>query len=187
MLQKLKKNQPRNLKLKSLDNELNEFIIIGRLGRPYGIKGWIHAFAESDQADSLLKYSPIYIDNGAGWKELEIDQKKAHGKSFILHVKGMDTPEEVRRLTSKHVAITKSQLSRLEEDEYYWADLIGLNVVGVDGVQFGQVKELVRTGPHEVLVVEGVSRHLIPFLLDKYVMKVDLAKKEIIVDWDPEF
>jgi 16S rRNA processing protein RimM len=72
-------------------------------------------------------------------------------------------------------------------DEYYWSDLIGLEVVTLAGEVLGQVTELQQTGAHDVLVVTGERRRLLPFVMGRVIRTVDLASGRIVVDWDAGF
>ena len=75
----------------------------------------------------------------------------------------------------------------MRNDEYYWADLIGMDVVTVDGVMLGKVDHLFETGANDVLVVQGERERLLPWVLHDFIKAVSLDDKRITVDWDPEF
>jgi 16S rRNA processing protein RimM len=86
------------------------------------------------------------------------------------------------------IFISKQQLPKTGADEYYWNDLIGLNVETASGVKLGAVDHLLETGANDVLVVmDGETERLIPFLQQQTVLSIDLAARLIIVDWDPDF
>ena len=83
--------------------------------------------------------------------------------------------------------MARDQLPEPEEDEYYWTDLIGLTVNTLEGVKLGQVLRLIETGSNDVLVVNGERERLIPLLWDNVVIRVEIEKGIIVVDWDPDF
>jgi len=85
------------------------------------------------------------------------------------------------------IAIKRDQLPATEDNEFYWIDLEGLKVVNQEGIDLGVVESLMETGANDVLVVRGDKERLIPFVMDEYVLDVDLDKGTITVDWDPEF
>jgi len=85
------------------------------------------------------------------------------------------------------IGIRRDQLPATAPGEYYWRDLQGLKVVTVKGELLGTVDHLMETGANDVLVVDGDREHLIPFVLDKVIVNVDLDKAEIQVDWDKDF
>ena len=85
------------------------------------------------------------------------------------------------------IGIRRDQLPATVSGEYYWHDLLGLKVVTVTGELLGTVDQLIETGANDVLVVGGDRERLIPFVLDKVIVNVDLDKAEIRVDWDKDF
>ena len=85
------------------------------------------------------------------------------------------------------IGIRPDQLPLTASGEYYWRDLQGMKVVTANGELLGTVDHLIETGANDVLVVDGDRERLIPFVLDKVVMSVDLDKAEIQVDWDKDF
>ena len=78
-------------------------------------------------------------------------------------------------------------MPKARKGEYYWADLIGLHVKTVDGVDFGIVEQMLETGANDVVVVSGERERLIPFLQEQTIVDIDLQAGEMLVDWDPEF
>ena len=84
------------------------------------------------------------------------------------------------------IAVYKSQLPALERGAFYWAQLEGLKVVNIQGVELGKVRNLFETGANDVMVVLGDRERLIPFVRS-VVQKVDLAAGALIVDWDADF
>ena len=71
--------------------------------------------------------------------------------------------------------------------EYYWADLVGLRVETVDGVELGRIEQLFETGSNDVIVVQGDRERLVPYIWEQVVREVDLEAGVMRVDWDPEF
>jgi 16S rRNA processing protein RimM len=78
-------------------------------------------------------------------------------------------------------------LPKARANEYYWADLVGLRVRTVDGIDFGAVEQMLETGANDVVVVAGERERLIPFLQGQTIINIDLAAGEMLVDWDADF
>ena len=91
------------------------------------------------------------------------------------------------KLTNALVVIERSELPDTEEDSYYWADLIGLQVVTTDGTELGQVERMMETGANDVVVVSGERERLIPWVKGSVIRSVDLDGRTIVVDWDADF
>jgi 16S rRNA processing protein RimM len=129
-------------------------------------------------------------------KQVEIDEARPHGKSYIAHIKGVDDRDQAALYTGVEIAVESSQLPALEDGEYYWRDLEGLVVITEYGgreQRLGRVARLMETGANDVLVVAADEQsidqreRLIPYLPGQFVKVVDLAGGELRVDWDPEF
>lgn len=162
-----------------------KYIVIGKLGTPYGVKGWIKLQTYTEYGASILEYSPWYFSEPDGqYREIKIEEGKPHGSGFIVKFPGIDTPEDVRRFAGKTISIQRSQLPELKKNEYYWSDLDGLTVINKNGEILGKIVFLIETGANDVLVVKGTKEHAIPYLPGTVVLNIDLEKKEMLVDWE---
>ena len=170
-----------------MNDNSNTYIIVGKIGAPYGVKGWIKVFSQSHSPESLLAYETWYIHSRNGWEILETDARKKQGNHLIAHIAGIDDINAAKQFTNKQIAILKSELPEAEKNEFYWSDLIGLAVITKQGEKLGQVNHMMETSANDVMVVIGDKRRLIPFVIEQIVVSVDLKKQEIIVDWDPSY
>jgi 16S rRNA processing protein RimM len=89
-------------------------------------------------------------------------------------------------LIGAQIAVRRDQLPATEAGEYYWADLVGLRVVTTGGVDLGRVSHLFETGANDVIVARGDRERMIPYVRE-HVVRVDMERGEIVVDWDPDF
>lgn len=162
-----------------------KYVVVGKIGTTYGIHGWLKIFSYTEWVSRILDYSPWYIeDPQQGWKQIKLTGGREHGKGVIVKIAGYDNPEEARVLTGKKIAVMHSQLPALNKNEYYWRDLVGLDVIDQHGVNLGKVIYLMETGSNDVLVVKGNKEHAIPFLLNDVVTSIDLDKKVMHVNWE---
>jgi 16S rRNA processing protein RimM len=167
------------------ENILEDKILIGKIGAPYGVKGWIKVMAFNDSGTSILDYKPWHIgDNRGNWQIAKVESAKSYGKGYIAKFEGIDTPEDARILTGKTLSIVKSQLPKLAPNEFYWADLEGLTVINHLGKNLGTIAYLIETGSNDVLVVKGEKEHAIPYLMDDIIKSIDVESKTMHVDWD---
>lgn len=163
------------------------FIIIGKIGATYGVRGWLKIHSYTEYGASILDYTPWYLSGeNDHYRKIEIEQGQMHGNGIIAKLAGINTPEEARLLTGQTISILRSQLPELKKDEYYWSDLIGLTVINKNGETYGKVIYLMATGSNDVLVIKGNDNkeHAIPYLFGNIITKIDLAKQEIHVDWE---
>jgi len=164
------------------------FITVGKIGAPYGVRGWIKIHAYTEFLENILDYSPWYLtsDNTKNtWTPIEIEDSRHHGKGLIVKFKSITTPEAARLYTGQWIGIQRSQLPALNADEYYWTDLVGLTVINQHGENLGKVVYLIATGSNDVLVVKKEKKEIaIPYLLDSVIKRIDLKSQEIHVDWE---
>jgi 16S rRNA processing protein RimM len=165
----------------------DEWIVMGRIGGLFGVKGWVKLLSYTEPRTALFDYQPLYLAEDSDWRRIELEQGRAHGKGLIAKFIGVDDRDAAAALTGREIAIRREQLPPPAPGEYYWADLEGLRVVTVDGIELGRVDHLFSTGANDVLVVRGERERLIPFLRDQVIRGVDLDGGTLQVDWDPAF
>ncbi len=169
-------------------------IILGKMGAAYGIRGWLKVFSSTEAAESIFDYQPWFIQRAGKWHQVELESWRYHNQELIIKVKGIDDRDTATQLTNCEITVDSAQLPELDDSDYYWKDLMGLQVVNVDNYEMGKVTDMMETGSNDVLVVKanlkdafGVKERLIPFLDEQVIKKVDLATGVIEVDWDPSF
>ena len=162
-------------------------ILLGHIAGVYGVQGWVKIYSHTKPVEQILQYSPwqLYIDGQ--WQTREIVNGRKHGKGVVVQLAGLNDRDEAKALNGTDIAIAREQLPPTEADEYYWTDLVGLNVVNTEGLELGVVDHLFETGANDVMVVKGEQEYLIPFVQPDYITDVDLQNRKITVYWLPEF
>lgn len=168
-------------------NNQDNWIIIGRFGRPHGIKGFVTVHSFTEPRDNILSYTDWHIFLNKSWQPVKLLNVEAHNKTIIAQVEGYPERESVIRLTNADIAVQRAQLAKLTPGEFYWHELIGMTVVNKKGELFGKVVEIMPTGANDVLIVQGERKHLIPYLLDQFVLEINPEQQIITVDWDMDF
>lgn len=162
-------------------------VIVGQLVGVYGVRGWLRLKSFTDPIENIVDYAPWQVYFGGQWRDVDVREAKAHGKGLVIWLDGVNDRDAAAAWVGCEVAVSRDALPRLGGDEYYWSDLVGLEVVTLDGAALGPVDSLLETGANDVLVVRGDRERLIPFLLERVVRNVDLDARRIEVDWDPDF
>ncbi len=165
----------------------SERIILGKIAGVYGVRGWVKIFSETQPKENIFSYSPWQIKLNGQWQVIKVVEGKPHGKGLVAHLESYDDRELAKQLNGAEIAIDKAQLQSPEEGEYYWADMMGLKVITLDGCELGQVDHLFETGANDVVVVKGERERLIPFVQGQYIIEIDFEAGVMRVDWDPEF
>ena len=165
----------------------NDWVIVGRFGRPHGIKGLVTVISFTEPRDNILSYTDWHANINYQWQPLKLLHLEMNNKSILTQVEGYQTRETVAQLTNIDIAVKRHQLPALQQGEYYWHQLIDMRVVTKEGLNLGTVTEIMATGANDVMVVVGEKRHLIPYLPGSAVISVDDTKCLITVDWDLDF
>ena len=168
--------------------------VVGKLGSTYGIRGWLRVYSSTEYAESIFDYQPWFLKIKGQWQPTELESWKHHNHELIAKLKNVNDRETAQSLANVEIGVDLSVFPQLEEGDYYWHDLIGCNVVNLEGYVMGTVTEMMETGSNDVLVVRanskdafGKQERLIPFLYEQVVKRVDLTTKVIEVDWDAGF
>ncbi|MDI1291380.1 MAG: ribosome maturation factor RimM [Methylobacter sp.] len=164
-----------------------QHISVGKISGVFGIKGWVKVFSFTDPRENILTYSPWLLKKDDETKTVSVVDGQLQGKTIVAQLTGVNDRNQAESLMGWVIFITQEQLPNAAKDEYYWSDLIGLQVETVDGVQLGRVDSLLETGANDVIIVQGERERVIPFLQGQTIISVDLVAGKIIVDWDPEF
>ena len=167
-------------------------VTLGKIGAPHGVRGWVKVFSSTYPVDDILNFECWQVQRQGEWQELQVEQIKPLGKGFVAQIRDsggriIDDRDVAATWCKTEIAVWRSEMPVLEEDEVYWVDLIGLAVETVEGVALGKIHQMMETGANDVLVVRGERERLIPFVRDIYVKEVNLECGLVRVDWDPEF
>lgn len=174
----------------------SDLITVGKVIGVFGIKGWLKIKSFTEPPENIVNYSPLWLKTRHGLKEIDIQEYQFRPQGLILHIRGIDDRDAAEDLGRVELAVREHQLAELEEGDFYWHQLLGLNVISCFGSSeylLGTVNDLLETGANDVLVVQPSyesmddRERLVPLVMDTYIKKVDLETKTIWVEWDPAF
>lgn len=173
-------------------------IEVGRIADAWGIKGWFKVVPHSADPEALFASKNWFLlptERGAqtftGVARLSVKEAKEHSDTVVATANGVDDRTAAEALRGSRIFISRSHFPKAAEDEYYWVDLIGLDVINREDVALGVVKELLSTGAQTVLVMDyqedgKICERMIPFV-SAYVDDVDLKARRIRVDWQADY
>ncbi len=164
-----------------------KLISIGKVNGVFGVKGWLKIFSYTEPRENVLTYSPWMLKKGRESKEVKVLDGHRHGKTVIARLEGLDDRDKAAALNGWDILIYPKQLPKPRQDEYYWADLVGLQVKTSEGLELGVIDSMLETGANDVIIVRGDRERLIPFIQGQTVMTIDLKIGLMIVDWDADF
>ena len=161
------------------------WIEIGRLGAPYGTKGWLHVDSYTDPPDGLLKYREWALRLTSGERVTRrVASGRGHGRGLVAQLEGVVSREGAAALTGAVVEVERATLPPAGEHQYYRADLVGLAVRNLDGVALGTVSHFVDAPAGAVMVTRepGGREHWV-LASPKHLRNVDLSQGLVVVDW----
>lgn len=163
-------------------------VVVGRIAGAFGVQGWVRVRSYTEPPENIIDYSPWQVTNPEGSTLYTVAQGRAQGSDqIVVQLAGVSDRDQAQALRGCDVLVDRSQFSAPAAGEFYWADLIGCDVVTESGVALGKVVDLVETGSNDVMIVRADRERLIPFLREQTVKRVDLTTRTIVVDWDPDF
>lgn len=161
--------------------------IVGKITGVHGVRGWLKLISYTSNPADLFNYTLWTLQLKKQSFSVTPEDHRPFGKGFLAKIRGYDAPEVAKSLVSAHIVVERSLLPELPDQQHYWSDLIGFTVETTLGVVLGKISYFFETGANDVFVVQGKKERLIPYLPDQVVKHIDLTKKSMIVDWDPDF
>ena len=173
---------------------------VGTVGRAHGVRGWVRVRSDMEPAEDLLQHRTWLLERAGGWSPVAVRSARAHGNALVAHLEGIEDRDAAAELAGMRLGLPRDALPALDDGQYYWADLIGLEVRDEAGESLGVVREMIETGANDVMVVRpdtgpdigpapGRGRapdRIIPFLTGDVVREVDLDAGRILVSWRVE-
>lgn len=162
-------------------------LAVGEIVGAFGVRGWVKVQSFTDPPENILNYSPWTIGELSAGREYVVVDGSRHGNAVVARLEGVPDRDAAARLQKSAIAVPRSRLPPLPPGQYYWADLIGLEVRTPAGAVLGTVVNMMATGANDVMEVRGDRDRLIPFVTGEFVKEVRLDTGIVVVDWDPEF
>lgn len=155
---------------------------VGVITQTHGIKGEVKVFPTTDDASRFKKLKEVIMDTGRERLNMEVEGVKFFKQYAIVKFKGYDSINDVEKYKGSKLYVTRDKAVRLKKDEYFVADLIGMQVNTEDGKPFGVLKDVMATGANDVYVVEreDSSEVLLPAIRE-CVLRIDMEQSVITV------
>ncbi|WP_286341687.1 MULTISPECIES: ribosome maturation factor RimM [unclassified Ferrimonas] len=171
-----------------------ELMMVGRLGAPHGIRGWMKVNPFTEDREGIFEYRPWLVTRGGVQQEMKVLDWRRQNNGLIVRLDGVEDRDAAAAYTNCDISISADQLAELPEDEFYWRDLIGCKVVNTQGYDMGTVSGVLETGANDVLEIKanpkdafGKRERMVPFVPEQFILEVNKSDKLITVDWDPSF
>jgi 16S rRNA processing protein RimM len=158
-------------------------ISFGKITKPHGLAGEVKLLPHSRTMDSFNEITRIYIEDKSSDtpQEFNITSFRFHKNTAILKLNGVDSIEEAQSLGGREVYIQEGELGMLDEDEYYFFDLIGLEAYTEDGAYLGKVEEVMERAIQSILVIKNKESELLVPMAEPIVKEINLEEGKVII------
>ena len=133
---------------------MEDLLKVGVITSTHGVRGEVKVFPTTDDVNRFKKLKQVKLFTGKEYLSLEIESVKFFKNMVILKFKGLNLIEDVEKYRQKDLFVERKDAVRLKKDEYFIADLIGVQVFGEDGALIGTLKDVITTGANDVYAVE---------------------------------
>ncbi len=159
---------------------MEDLLQVGVITTTHGVRGEVKVFPTTDDPERFRQLDKVRLDTGAGYETLEITGVKFFKNMVILKFKGYDNINDIEKYRGKGLFVTRDQAVPLEEDEYFAADLIGLDVFCEDGRKLGTLTDVLSTGANDVYAVKTpAGREVLLPAIKECVLSVDLDRNRM--------
>lgn len=162
-------------------------VVLGRISGPFGVRGWVKIVSFTDPPEQILDFPLWRADRpGGSTRELRHAEGRRHGKGLVVRLEGIDDRDAALAIARPELWIERRELPALKEGEHYREDLIGLEVVNLQGERLGRVDHFLDMPAGAVMVVVGERERWLPTGRDR-LLGIDRENGRITIDWDAEF
>ncbi len=153
-------------------------VVLGKIVATHGVRGQVRVVSYSGELNNFAALRTVMLKNPPDLLETySIKTTAQHGKKLLVAFAGIDTINEALPLVGREVIIYREQLPELSPGEYYWCDLLGLQVITVAGEKLGTISDIIATGSNDVYVVTAAEQEYLVPALEDVVLTVDLEQQ----------
>jgi 16S rRNA processing protein RimM len=157
---------------------LPEFLIVGHILAPWGIKGEVKVEVVTDFPERFAPRKVVYLNN----RQLEIESCRPHKQHLVVKLATIDSVDDAEKLRGQDLTIPRSELYHLPEGQYYAFQLIGLDVVTTEGKRVGRISDIMTTASNDVYIVEGKKGEILIPAIEDVVKSIDLKKGRMVIE-----
>lgn len=164
-----------------MEKKLTHFKV-GQIVNTQGLKGEVRVYPYSDDIDRFDDLENFYLGKDLN-TVYNVERVRYKGNMVIMKIKNIDTVEAAEKLKNKFMFVSREESRELEEGEYFIADMIGMDVLTVDGEEVGVLKEVLQYAANDVYVIKGKDDReiLVPAVM-KFVPTIDMEERKMIID-----
>ena len=165
-----------------MSDATSALIQLGFVGAPFGVRGWIKLRSHTDPPERLLEHRSLVLGQGSAWHSYRIEASGRSGGALTVKLAGIEDRDQAQALRGAQVCVPRSELPQRDDRDFYRTDLIGCEVVNLEGVMLGKVQHFIETPAQVLMVVRGTQEFWIP-AVPQHLRRVDLQQRRVVVDW----
>ena len=165
-------------------------ILLGKLGKPHGVKGFLYIHYYGEDANKLPDYEGLFLEDG---QAVKVEKLLLQKDRVILKFHATNSRNDSEKLRDKELFILEDSLPILEKNQAYYFELIGLNVKNLNNADLGKIKEILETNANDVLVIEPTEssvdekERLVPYIKENVVKEINKKGRIILIDWPEDY
>ena len=161
---------------------MEQLLQVGVISSTHGVRGEVKVFPTTDDVQRFKKLKKVILDTGREHLLLEVESVKFFKQFAILKFKGIDNINDIERYKGKSLLVDRENAVKLRKDEYFIADMIGLEVLTDDGQKFGILKDVMETGANDVYIIDSLKHGevLVP-AIKQCILEVDVQNGKMVI------
>src|SRR6202161_4575366 len=165
-----------------MSDDPSALIQLGFVGAPFGVRGWIKLRSHRDPPARLLEHRNLVLGQGGVRRSYRVEASGRSGGALTVKLAGIEDRDQAQALRGAQFGVPRSKLPQRDDRDFYRADLIGCEVVNLEGIVLGAVQHFIETPAQVLMVVRGTQEFWIP-AVPQHLRRVDLQARRVVVDW----
>lgn len=161
---------------------MEQLLQVGVISSTHGVRGEVKVFPTTDDVKRFKKLKKVILDTGKEQLPLEIEGVKFFKQFVILKFRGIDNINDIEKYKGKRLLVDREHAVKLKKDEYFIADMIGMDVFTEDGELFGALKDVMETGANDVYIIEMLDgKEVLVPAIKQCILDVDIENRKMVI------
>ena len=161
---------------------MEQLLQVGVISSTHGVRGEVKVFPTTDDVKRFKKLKKVILDTGKEQLPLEIEGVKFFKQFVILKFRGIDNINDIEKYKGKRLLVDREHAVKLKKDEYFIADMIGMDVFTDDGELFGALKDVMETGANDVYIIEmSDGKEVLVPAIKQCILDVDIENRKMVI------
>ena len=161
---------------------MEQLLQVGVISSTHGVRGEVKVFPTTDDVKRFKKLKKVILDTGKEQLPLEIEGVKFFKQFVILKFRGIDNINDIEKYKGKRLLVDREHAVKLKKDEYFIADMIGMDVFTEDGELFGALKDVMETGANDVYIIEmSDGKEVLVPAIKQGILDVDIENRKMVI------